>query len=68
MHKKRITTLCCSRGIWGVMLFQVKKLLNKVVLRESCFYRKLTDASQDEESPEEVEAPQEDMLGRSWFY
>ncbi|KAJ6661594.1 hypothetical protein lerEdw1_013833 [Lerista edwardsae] len=42
---------------------KVKKLLNKVVLRESCFYRKLTDASQDEESPEEVEAPQEDMLG-----
>uniref|UniRef100_A0A8D0BP59 Cell division cycle and apoptosis regulator protein 1 n=1 Tax=Salvator merianae TaxID=96440 RepID=A0A8D0BP59_SALMN len=42
---------------------QVKKLLNKVVLRESCFYRKLTDTSKDEENPEEVEAPQEDMLG-----
>ncbi|XP_060624871.2 cell division cycle and apoptosis regulator protein 1 isoform X2 [Anolis sagrei] len=42
---------------------QVKKILNKVVLRESCFYRKLTDASKDEESPEETEPPQEEMLG-----
>ncbi|KAL8186961.1 UNVERIFIED_CONTAM: Cell division cycle and apoptosis regulator protein 1, partial [Gekko kuhli] len=42
---------------------QVKKLLNKVVLRESCFYRKLTDTSKDEENPEEMETPQEDMLG-----
>nr|XP_060624870.1 cell division cycle and apoptosis regulator protein 1 isoform X1 [Anolis sagrei ordinatus] len=42
---------------------QVKKILNKVVLRESCFYRKLTDASKDEESPEEMEPPQEEMLG-----
>uniref|UniRef100_A0A452RPL2 Cell division cycle and apoptosis regulator protein 1 n=1 Tax=Ursus americanus TaxID=9643 RepID=A0A452RPL2_URSAM len=42
---------------------QVKKLLNKVVLRESCFYRKLTDTSKDEESHEESEALQEDMLG-----
>ncbi|XP_052020597.1 cell division cycle and apoptosis regulator protein 1 isoform X2 [Apodemus sylvaticus] len=42
---------------------QVKKLLNKVVLRESCFYRKLTDTSKDEESREESEALQEDMLG-----
>ncbi|KAF7247208.1 Cell division cycle and apoptosis regulator protein 1 [Varanus komodoensis] len=42
---------------------QVKKLLNKVVLRESCFYRKLTDTSKDEENPEEVETPQEEMLG-----
>ncbi|XP_040588513.1 cell division cycle and apoptosis regulator protein 1 isoform X3 [Mesocricetus auratus] len=42
---------------------QVKKLLNKVVLRESCFYRKLTDTSKDEESHEESESLQEDMLG-----
>ncbi|KAB0337884.1 hypothetical protein FD754_024935 [Muntiacus muntjak] len=42
---------------------QVKKLLNKVVIRESCFYRKLTDTSKDEENHEESEALQEDMLG-----
>ncbi|EPY83764.1 hypothetical protein CB1_000533047 [Camelus ferus] len=42
---------------------KVKKLLNKVVLRESCFYRKLTDTSKDEENHEESEALQEDMLG-----
>ncbi|KAJ7324262.1 hypothetical protein JRQ81_017282 [Phrynocephalus forsythii] len=42
---------------------QVKKLLNKVILRESCFYRKLTDTSKDEEDPEEMETPQEEMLG-----
>uniref|UniRef100_A0A8C5W2U5 Cell division cycle and apoptosis regulator protein 1 n=1 Tax=Microcebus murinus TaxID=30608 RepID=A0A8C5W2U5_MICMU len=42
---------------------QVKKLLNKVVLRESCFYRKLTDTSKDEENHEESESLLEDMLG-----
>ncbi|XP_060052559.1 cell division cycle and apoptosis regulator protein 1 isoform X5 [Erinaceus europaeus] len=42
---------------------QIKKLLNKVVLRESCFYRKLTDTSKDEENHEESEALHEDMLG-----
>lgn len=42
---------------------QVKKLLNKVILRESCFYRKLTDTSKDEEDPEEIETPPEEMLG-----
>ncbi|KAM9611032.1 cell division cycle and apoptosis regulator protein 1 isoform 5-T5 [Morphnus guianensis] len=42
---------------------QVKKLLNKVVLRESCFYRRLTDTSKDEENQEESEELQEDMLG-----
>ncbi|XP_049995308.1 cell division cycle and apoptosis regulator protein 1 isoform X2 [Alexandromys fortis] len=42
---------------------QVKKLLNKVVLRESCFYRKLTDTSKDEENQEESESLQEDTLG-----
>ena len=33
------------------------------MLRESCFYRKLTDTSKDEENHEESEALQEDMLG-----
>uniref|UniRef100_A0A8C0LUM1 Cell division cycle and apoptosis regulator protein 1 n=1 Tax=Canis lupus dingo TaxID=286419 RepID=A0A8C0LUM1_CANLU len=47
---------------------QVKKLLNKVVLRESCFYRKLTDTSKDEENHEESEALQEDMLGLSILF
>ncbi|NXD67978.1 CCAR1 protein, partial [Eolophus roseicapillus] len=42
---------------------QVKKLLSKVVLRESCFYRRLTDTSKDEENQEESEELQEDMLG-----
>lgn len=42
---------------------QVKKLLNKVVLHESRFYRKLTGTSKDEENHEESEALQEDMLG-----
>ncbi|XP_075574137.1 cell division cycle and apoptosis regulator protein 1 isoform X7 [Pelecanus crispus] len=42
---------------------QVKKLLNKVVLRESCFYRRLTDTSKDDENQEESEELQEDMLG-----
>uniref|UniRef100_A0A2D4PMD3 SAP domain-containing protein n=2 Tax=Micrurus surinamensis TaxID=129470 RepID=A0A2D4PMD3_MICSU len=42
---------------------QVKKLLNKVVLRESCFYRKLTDTSKDEENPEEIESSPEEMFG-----
>ncbi|XP_015488701.1 cell division cycle and apoptosis regulator protein 1 isoform X6 [Parus major] len=42
---------------------QVKKLLNKVVLRESCFYRRLTDTSKDEENQEESGELQEDMLG-----
>lgn len=42
---------------------QVKKLLNKVVLRESCFYRKLTDTSKEEENHEESVSLQEDMLG-----
>ncbi|XP_058045031.1 cell division cycle and apoptosis regulator protein 1 isoform X1 [Ahaetulla prasina] len=42
---------------------QVKKLLSKVVLRESCFYRKLTDTSKDEENPEEMESPTEELFG-----
>lgn len=46
----------------------MKKLLNKVVLRESCFYRRLTDTSKDEENQEESEELQEDMLGGIIFF
>ncbi|MGH0116938.1 UNVERIFIED_CONTAM: hypothetical protein FKN15_026632 [Acipenser sinensis] len=42
---------------------QVKKLLNKTAVRESCFYRKLTDRAKDEAIPEIPEAPQELLLG-----
>ncbi|MGH0159783.1 UNVERIFIED_CONTAM: hypothetical protein FKN15_065792 [Acipenser sinensis] len=42
---------------------QVKKLLNKTTVRESCFYRKLTDRAKDEAIPEIPEAPQELLLG-----
>lgn len=34
-----------------------------MVLRESCFYRRLTDTSKDEENQEESDELQEDMLG-----
>lgn len=33
------------------VFFQVKKLLNKPLVRESCHYRKLTDRPKDEPSP-----------------
>ncbi|XP_064418686.1 cell division cycle and apoptosis regulator protein 1 isoform X2 [Latimeria chalumnae] len=46
---------------------QVKKLLNKVVVRESCFYRKLTDRGKDEVTCVENKAPQEDVLGNTPF-
>ncbi|MEE6488125.1 hypothetical protein FKM82_015136 [Ascaphus truei] len=42
---------------------QVKKLFNKILLKESCFYRKLTDTSTDEGSHEELEPLQHDVLG-----
>ncbi|KAG2463111.1 CCAR1 protein, partial [Polypterus senegalus] len=42
---------------------QVKKLLNKTVVRESCFYRKLTDCAKDEAIPFVNEPPQESLLG-----
>lgn len=39
------------------------------MLRESCFYRRLTDTSKDEENQEESEELQEDMLGGFlWFF
>lgn len=34
-----------------------------MVLRESCFYRRLTDTSKDEENQEESDQLQDDMLG-----
>nr|XP_033796665.1 cell division cycle and apoptosis regulator protein 1 isoform X3 [Geotrypetes seraphini] len=42
---------------------QVKKILNRVILKESCFYRKLTDASKDGDDYEELEASQDDLQG-----
>ncbi|XP_053307048.1 cell division cycle and apoptosis regulator protein 1 [Spea bombifrons] len=42
---------------------QVKKLFNKVLLKESCFYRKLTDAGTEDRSHEEPEPFREDILG-----
>lgn len=38
------------------------------MLRESCFYRRLTDTSKDEENQEESEELQEDMLGGITFF
>lgn len=38
------------------------------MLRESCFYRRLTDTSKDEENQEESEELQEDMLGGIAFF
>uniref|UniRef100_A0A3P9ALM0 Cell division cycle and apoptosis regulator protein 1 n=1 Tax=Esox lucius TaxID=8010 RepID=A0A3P9ALM0_ESOLU len=42
---------------------QVKKLLNKPVVRESCYYRKLTDAAKDEAAPSFNEALVDNLLG-----
>lgn len=42
---------------------QVKKLLNKPVVRESCYYRKLTDWAKDEPAPPIIEAQLDNLLG-----
>lgn len=42
---------------------QIKKLLNKPVVRESCYYRKLTDRGKDEPIPSFNEALIENLLG-----
>ncbi|KAM4636320.1 cell division cycle and apoptosis regulator protein 1 isoform 2-T2 [Discoglossus pictus] len=42
---------------------QVKKIFNKILLKESCFYRKLTDTCTEDGSHEEVEPSREDILG-----
>lgn len=48
------------------MLFwhlQIKKLLNKPVIRESCYYRKLTDSGKDEPVASLNEAQIENLTG-----
>lgn len=42
---------------------QIKKLLNKPVVRESCHYRKLTDRGKDEPTPAPGETTTENLLG-----
>lgn len=42
---------------------QIKKLLNKPVVRESCYYRKLTDRGKDEPIPSFNEALIENLIG-----
>ncbi|XP_018427511.1 PREDICTED: cell division cycle and apoptosis regulator protein 1 [Nanorana parkeri] len=42
---------------------QVKKLLSRVLLKESFYYRRLTDTCTDDGSQEETEIPKEDILG-----
>ncbi|XP_038629415.1 cell division cycle and apoptosis regulator protein 1 isoform X1 [Scyliorhinus canicula] len=42
---------------------QVKKLISKVVLRDSCLYRKLTDGSKDEVKATECETESDHLLG-----
>ncbi|MEQ2278866.1 Cell division cycle and apoptosis regulator protein 1 [Ameca splendens] len=42
---------------------QIKKLLNKPVVRESCYYRKLTDRGKDEAAPSFNEAHIENLTG-----
>lgn len=42
---------------------QIKKLLNKPVVRESCYYRKLTDRGKDEPLPSFNEALIENLIG-----
>lgn len=43
--------------------FQIKKLLNKPVVRESCYYRKLTDRGNDEPATSLNEAQIENLTG-----
>lgn len=42
---------------------QIKKLMNKPVVRESCYYRKLTDRGKDEPVPSFNEALIENLIG-----
>ncbi|KAG8435272.1 hypothetical protein GDO86_013284 [Hymenochirus boettgeri] len=42
---------------------QVKKLFNKIMLKDSCFYRKLTDTSAEDEGHEENVQLRDDILG-----
>lgn len=47
----------------ALFVFQIKKLLNKPVVRESCYYRKLTDRGKDEPAPASNEAQIENLTG-----
>ncbi|XP_015799866.3 cell division cycle and apoptosis regulator protein 1 [Nothobranchius furzeri] len=42
---------------------QIKKLLNKPVVRETCYYRKLTDRGKDDPVPSSNEAEIENLIG-----
>lgn len=44
---------------------QVKKLLNRPFVKESCFYRKLTDRAKDEGCPSFIEASLDSLLGNT---
>ncbi|XP_042192599.1 cell division cycle and apoptosis regulator protein 1 isoform X3 [Callorhinchus milii] len=46
---------------------QVKKVIGKVVLRDSCFYRKLTDGANDEEKVAEADEEEDTSLGNKPF-
>ncbi|CAH2322013.1 cell division cycle and apoptosis regulator 1 isoform X1 [Pelobates cultripes] len=46
---------------------QVKKLFNRMLLKESCFYRKLTDTCAEDGSHEELEPMHDDVLGNCLF-
>uniref|UniRef100_A0A8C6KJB7 Cell division cycle and apoptosis regulator protein 1 n=1 Tax=Nothobranchius furzeri TaxID=105023 RepID=A0A8C6KJB7_NOTFU len=47
---------------------QIKKLLNKPVVRETCYYRKLTDRGKDDPVPSSNEAEIENLIGElNWM-
>lgn len=52
-----------------ISIFQIKKLLNKPVVRESCYYRKLTDRGKDEPIPSLNESQIENLTGElTWIF
>lgn len=52
-----------------IYIFQIKKLLNKPVVRESCYYRKLTDRGKDEPIPSLNESQIENLTGElTWIF
>lgn len=52
-----------TNSFWFCVCVQIKKLLNKPVVRESCYYRKLTDRGNDEPAPSLNEAQIENLTG-----
>lgn len=73
-----IISIVCSCVTWLMCIwiqivflvpgcFQIKKLLNKPVVRESCYYRKLTDRGKDEPTSSFNEALIENLLGNDLF-